>query len=511
MTTDVRTRITSRGVVQEPAPAGEDARLVVEVSHTGIGSGGGNIVTWAPFMDEDEAISKGFLTSWSDAVDSINELEAPFTILQIEADPWHDEVIFPEGNWTLKNTTIVGKVAWAQGGRNWISSPDFGNEGLNQGWLSYRSQFRGHQIALWVHPETNTNCRINGCVGVKDMFLRGTQADDGISGLSGSFLAIDSENQVVTFNRSGIDDTFIAADRDSFIEMYSSDLGSWVYGNIIEVVSANTVKFAVNADDGSPMPVSPESEMQWDNDGERNDSLFYMWGRMGGKESELSLEPSGSHAVLTTGPNHYNPGSYDDNFTNAMVGKKVFVSNTDGGSGTYDGEYTIIKFLDSSNVLIDLVGIPDATQENIKWTTLDHTDEFTIDNVDFRSNYNFGTLFMPFGKMTVHLKNCGSIRADSIACDDMMVVQTDGSPCWIGTYAIYGNGYLKIYALPGTQLNSNWHYGYANINFDLYQGNIVYVPVDTSHWNSSYSGDWPLNVNEALDQLAERIYAFEHP
>ena len=69
-----------------------------------------------------------------------------------------------------------------------------------------------------------------------------------------------------------------------------------------------------------------------------------------------------------------------------------------------------------------------------------------------------------------------------------------------------GDGFLKIYALPGMNLNNDWIYGNANIDFDLYQGNILYMPDNGSHWNST-----PLNMRNALDELAQRVYNLEHP
>ena len=466
------------------------------------------VVIWAPFLDP---LPTGALRTWAEAVDAVNASIAPTTEIQIEADPWYDEVIIPTGLWQLNNTTIVGKVAYAQGGRSWISSQDFGTQGLNEGWQSYSNQFRGHQVLLWVHPEPD--CQIRGCVGLKDMFFRGDGTDE-ISGSGGTFTSYDGDAETSVFTRSGGDDAFV-----SYLDLWATlevntNADGWIDVQIIEVIDANTVRVDVSGTITKDYTADvANGSLEWDV-ADRFDATFYMWGRLGGKESYISAyDGMAGTSILVRGVDHSGPSSSDNVFTREMVGMTLHVTNTGGGDGgdhAADGDYTIVSFIDANTVTIDLntdlTGTDGVGVSEIHWTTTDHTDAFLMDNVDFRSSYgNYGSMYIFRGNLYMNIKGGTSIRAeDSIVCDGFMVIQSDGSPCWLGEYSIGGDGYLKIYALPGMNMNTTWNNGGSDISFDLYQGNTPYLPDNTGDWNST-----PANIRDALDQLAARLRAIE--
>lgn len=518
----IRTRITTRGVISDRTgneintddPTG--SLLSVEVPHYGFN----NVYTWAPFMDSAEADTKGFFTSWEAVVGAVANSQFPTTVIHIHADPWQNEVVIPAGIWNLKNTTIEGTVTYAQGGRNWIASSDSGNQGLNQGWQYYRDQFRGQQIKLWVHPEyDNLNpCIIKGCIGLKDMFFRGADIDAYISGDNASF-----SNYVENPYEGGSGTAILTLDPESGDTFSEADLwtdidtnadGGW-YVTIIEIIDAYTAKVDTDGDPGwlYESEGGVYSNVSWETDnGDRMNATFNLKGRLGGKESYFnSYHSSTNSSTLVRGYNHGGPSSSDNQFHFSMVGSKIKISNTNTNDGEYDGEYTILHVYDDNTVEIDLdydmTSNDGSGDRNVNWTTIDHTDTFTFDNVDFRSPYGeFGSLNLWRGNMYVQLKGGTSIRMRSVSTDGFMVMQSGGEPAWMGSYSVYsynGDGYLKIYALPGMDLNNDWLEGNADVNFDLYQGNIPYIPDNYSNW----SGTRPYSVSEAIDRLAAAVVA----
>lgn len=525
----VRTRITDSGVIQESVSEGDiaGATLSIEIPATnaaGLPLGtGGNIVTWAPYATAEEATTNGWYTTWADAVAAIQLLKTPMTVLQIEADPWHDEVVIPKGSWTLNNTMIVGKVGYAQGGRNWIASRDAGNQGLNQGWQYYSQQYRGHQVKLWVHPEYDAYnpCKLHSCIGLKDMFFRGQDADNGIGGDDATYYGYvenpyDSGTGTCYISISGTGDTFSEA--DLWKDITNNTQGDW-YVTVIEVISPTVVKVDTQ---GNPSwlisaPGGEVTNQTWyTENNDRNNSTFDLIGRMGGKESYFSgyNSSTGTSTLYTRGISHGGPSSSDNLFDISLTGKKIYVSNI----GEYSGEYTVLYVWNSDEVEIDLphdlTGDYGSGNIVVNWTTLPtyHTDQFTLDNVDFRSAYGeFGTMNLRCGNMVLNLTGFEtSVRNYySVSCDGFLVVQSDGSPAWLGGYCIgnyYGDGYLKIYALPGMNMNTEWIDGNANIDFDVYQGSTSYIPGNSGDWNST-----PYSVKNALDELAQRIYNLENP
>lgn len=126
----------------------EDA-VVVGVSSSG---GGGNIVVWAPYA---EPLPPNAYRTWAEAVQAINDLDTPFTTLQIVANPNTDIVFIPSGTWTLKGTTIVGPNPQILGVLG--SDPFIGSLTRN----------------LCVVRESNPDdpCRLYGVVGLKDLYF----------------------------------------------------------------------------------------------------------------------------------------------------------------------------------------------------------------------------------------------------------------------------------------------------------------------------------------------------
>lgn len=474
---------------------------------------GSDTVTWAPF----KSVGAGHVTTWAEAVAAVQAMAAPITYIKIEADPWHDQVVIPAGKWVLNNTMIVGVATYAQGGRNWASSQDYGQQGLNEGWQYYSEQYRGHQIKLWVHPEyDNLNpCKIEGCIGLKDMFFRGEDVNDSISSSNATysnFVQSPYDLMTGTCLITVPDDIF--SDADLFTNLQNDDNG-W-YVTVIEIIDSKTVKVDTQGYPTwlaeAPGGVVTNQSFYTEND-DRNNATFNVWGKLGGKESYFSAYNAATGtSTLRRDINHGGPSSSDNYFDLSMIGKKIYVSNTNTNGGEFDGEYTIVHVYGSDSVEIDLnydMTVDDgSSNKTVHWDTVDGTDSFVLDNVDFRSPYsNYGTLNLWLGNMYLNVTGGTSVRIASVSSDGFMVLQSDGSPCWLGAFGVYsynGNGYLKIYALPGMNLNTAWIADAADINFDLYQGNIMYLPDNTGDW-----GSVPVNLKEALDQLAARVKALE--
>ena len=125
---------------------------------------------------------------------------------------------------------------------------------------------------------------------------------------------------------------------------------------------------------------------------------------------------------------------------------------------------------------------------------------FTLDNVDFRFNaYDFGTMHVDQGGVVaIYLKNGASIRWYSLFCNQYAIIQSDGSPCWIGNSAFYGEGTVDVIPAGATELHpvqpgmAFWY---------VYQDVTYYKPNNSSHWSSD-----PASVTEALDRMAALLY-----
>ena len=148
---------------------------------TGFGSlftaNSGNVV-WAPFADP---LPSGAVSTWAEAVAAVQSSTAAETTIYILANPDDFTVIIPAGEWTLNNTTIVGKAVYA----------------------SYDENFRGTQELLYVHAGGTSSepTILTGCIGLKDMSFRGNQNDGRSGETTTSFTTPSSGNPVtVTFS-----------------------------------------------------------------------------------------------------------------------------------------------------------------------------------------------------------------------------------------------------------------------------------------------------------------------
>jgi len=137
--------------------------------------------------------------------------------------------------------------------------------------------------------------------------------------------------------------------------------------------------------------------------------------------------------------------------------------------------------------------------------TYEGTDTtFTLDNCDFRfGNYEFGS-FAVYANATLYLrlKNGTAIRWYAFVVLGSAVVQTDGSPCWIGNDTFIGPGYLATFPAPGTYVRENQDVG----EWDQYQSFTTYYPDNSSDWG----GSTQMSVHEALDRLAAASVAGGH-
>ncbi len=127
--------------------------------------------------------------------------------------------------------------------------------------------------------------------------------------------------------------------------------------------------------------------------------------------------------------------------------------------------------------------------------------DFILDNADFRQGGSqFGTFYVgEDGRSYIKLRNAASLRMGSTCVDGHLVVQGDGSPCRVGLFATYGNGWAKFYLTPGMEFQDA-----QCVTYDVYQSTIWYTPSDGESWDGS-----PDTHHEALDQLAARTTALE--
>jgi len=413
----IRTRITDKGVVQENIGDGSTGfgsapTFSVEVPHVGAAG----TVTWAPYADEATAAQKGWYTSWAAAVSALQSLSTPTTILQIEADPWNDdEVIIPGGEWTLNNTTIVGKTTYAHGGQYYNSNNFWGGSiGSNA--------HRGAQILLQVFTQgyydddsVNDNpCRLNGVRGLKDIFWRGEQCAYPSGG--GDVIAFNPDTNLVTFRRTG--------------------------GNLFSTIDAPDAKWIESGESEGRFP------------------------------SQININGSGA-------------------------------SN--------DGTFDVVEWIDENTVTY--INSSASLESGLSWNmdrvnsvffyneTFGRYGEFVLDNVDFRNGGSgWGSFYSgDSARLFIRLMNGASMRWYSSFVDGRAVVQSDGSPCWVGNYAFAGNGYVKFYIEPGMEFHDD-----QDVSYDTYNSIIWYKADNYGNWNG-----YPQSVQAALDELASRVKALE--
>lgn len=346
----------------------------------------GNVVLWAPEADPGE----GYVVEWSDAVAQVNKMVGPTTIKIISANP-NNDVFIPEGTWQLNETTLVG-IAWD---------------------ASTDTSFRGYQNLIDVFGTDNRTLLL-GCVGLKDMFFRGSDYADELNGNSGSFTA-----------KSGDTMTFTAGGGSTF-----------------------------SADDvGKPVRIG-----------------------------------------------HIDPYSFYGSDTDETDNRGTFIITAVLGP-------TTIQFENVDGI------VDDANNGDIGWSlcssmflSLDDGTKkkpFVLDNVDFRYNgdYDWGSFYVQDNEDQFFvLKNGASVRWYAIIADGYIVLQSDGSPAWIGSDAFGGNGYADVFPMAGTQVRFQG----AIDGWSLHQPTTVYIPNNTGHWNGDVE-----TIHEALDQLAERVRTLE--
>ena len=196
------------------------------------------------------------------------------------------------------------------------------------------------------------------------------------------------------------------------------------------------------------------------------------------------------------------------NFYQEDVGREIDVSN---GDSAVNGTWEILEYIDATTVVFGTNGDePSNEQSDIGWiidvnNAVFYYDEafgtygeFILDNVDFRTG---GSQYSSFyidagGRLFVRLLNAASIRMGSFTCIGKAVVQSDGSPCWVGTFAFSGSGYVKFFVEPGMEFHDS-----QCISYDVYQSIIYYKPALAADWNNNV----PTTIQSALDRIAAQI------
>lgn len=337
-------------------------------------------VVWAPFSDP---LPEGMVATWAEAVAAVQASSAPETSIHI-FNPSQDDVYLPSGEWHLNNTTIVG---------------------ASYGWDDYDYSFRPYQYLQYVEADVPSDwpCHIYGCVGLKNIFFRGT-------GSNGTVAQTDDG-----FTMPNVGDT-VTVPVDSFVN-------GFVPG--VLVIINNAGAFEIDSVDSEASTITIRN---------------LGWSFNASPEDPIS---SGENVILDT---------------------SVFQCRS------YDGTDT----------------------------------SFTLDNCDFRfGNYEWGS-FAIYENATLYirLKNGTAIRWYAFFVLGSAVVQSDGSPCWIGNDTFFGPGYLATFPAPGTYVRENQDVG----EWDQYQSFTTYYPSNPSDWG----GSTQISVHDALDRLAAACVAAGH-
>ena len=217
-------------------------------------------------------------------------------------------------------------------------------------------------------------------------------------------------------------------------------------------------------------------------------------------------------------------------FTSKDVGKPIRVGwitpytnyGSDVSNSGNRGTFTITAVVDAHTVQFTNPSGSDSAESSngdIGWSlctsTIIITEDltysdgyapFTIDNADFRygGDTDWGSMYVAQNvTQFITLMNGGSIRWYSTVVDGFLVVTSDGSGCWVGSIAFVGLGEVYVFPMAGCQVRT-WQPAIAS--WTLNQPYIVYLPNNTGDWTST-----PDTHHDALDQLAQRLYALEHP
>ena len=212
-----------------------------------------------------------------------------------------------------------------------------------------------------------------------------------------------------------------------------------------------------------------------------------------------------------------------DTFTADDVGKPIRIGHvapyTTYGSDTDEtdnrGIFIITAVLGPTTIQFENVDgiVDDANNGDIGWSLCtsmflslnDGTKKkpFVLDNVDFRYNgdYDWGSFFVEANEDQFFvLKNGASVRWYAISVQGYIVVQSDGSPAWIGVDAFMGNGEVEMFPMAGTQVRPQYSIG----TWTLHQPTTVYIPDNSSDWDGDVE-----TIHDALDQLAARVRSLE--
>ncbi len=449
----------------------------------------GSAVCWAPYMFP----GPGYYTDFGDAVAAAQRLTGAKEI-QILADPDDDNVYIPGGTWDMTGITLRGLAV----GADW----DTNNRGYQE--LLYVTCLG--RIGRWSYDDNNP----------------GTIAD--------------VTDSVVTFTVAAPWFELSKYVIGQYIEIVDADtVGNNGVFEITEVVDEYTVKFYNEA---AVAPDANNDNLTWwidnptwlKNIAGMKDMSF----RQSNYDSPDASEETGSISEVDGGWALFTKtGGYQ--FTSKDIGKPIRIGRVDpyyddSGNCTdsnNDGTYIIVDVIDGDTIVYFNDNGPsvDDNNGNIHWslcvspvifTTEEYgyypypmsvASDFRLDNVDFRygGNYDWGSLYVLYSgdddyqsAAFIHLLNGASIRWYSCTVDSYIVIQSDGSPCWLGSYALYGNGYADVYAMPGMEVHTDQDLD----DWQLHQAYSVYIPSNSVDWDGN-----PETMSEALDRLAAACVA----
>ena len=159
---------------------------------------------------------------------------------------------------------------------------------------------------------------------------------------------------------------------------------------------------------------------------------------------------------------------------------------------------------------------------------------FLIDNAEVHRDYEdyYESIFVDECNASIVLRNGASIRWYAVRVDGYATITTDSQNCWIGSYAVAGNGFVDFFVNPGSAYNSSqdvdcdfnrmWIQNVEMHDTDIYDGSmdstyLYSVNVDTNSTLQYYRADptdWagtpPNNIKDAVDRLAEACRAGGH-
>ena len=235
-------------------------------------------------------------------------------------------------------------------------------------------------------------------------------------------------------------------------------------------------------------------------------------------------------------------------FTNptTLVGRCVSSGTEDASSGPdqWAKPWRLDVWTDSGCSIRGLVGLKDMyfySQSGRNTIIIDDEYDwsafFCLDNVEFHREYDDGDAALYIDcDATIVLKNSASIRWYAVEVDGGadVTITTDSTNCWIGSYAVYGSGFVDFFVNPGSAYNDNqdvdcnfnrmWIQNVEMHDSYIYDGTITaayfqdgtvdnsnilnnctlgYSVGEGNHW----AGTDPTNVKEALDRIVAKLVA----